>query len=99
MRFVTDPSQAREVKMRDGTTYPVGVGGSFVVTDARHVSELERGNHDYFTSAVALSAGGGNSCACGFRPWPWQMICPHCGSPNLVGHASSDYRPDVQGAR
>ena len=80
MRFITDPRQAREVKMKDGTTYPVGVGGSFVVTDSRHVSELEHGNRDYYSNAVTFG-GAGAECPCGHRSWPWQRECPKCGLP------------------
>ena len=79
MRFVTDPKQAREVKMRDGTTYAVAAGGSFVVTDARHLDEMARGNGDYYTKAATFG-GRGVDCPCGHTCWRWQRSCPKCGS-------------------
>ena len=80
MRFVTDPKQAREVKVRDGTTYPVSPGGSFVVTDAGHLEEMERGNEDYYAKSATFG-GRGVLCACGHVAWPWQRECPKCAQP------------------
>jgi hypothetical protein len=78
VRFVTDPRQAREVVMKDGTKYPVSPGGSFVVTDARHLDEMDRGNHDVYSSAITFG-GKGRECPCGFVGWRWQIVCPKCG--------------------
>jgi hypothetical protein len=81
VRFVTDPKLAKEVVMADGTKYPVSpTGGSFVVTDSKHVSELERGNHDYFTNAISFG-GKGRECPCGRLAWHWDRSCPRCGQP------------------
>ena len=77
MRFVTDPRQARKVQMKDGTVYPVGRDGHFVVTRADHLSEMDRGNKDAYGSATTF--GGGVPCLCGRSPWPWDGVCPKCG--------------------
>ena len=83
MSFTTDPKQAREVKMKDGTVYPVSVSGSFVVTDARHLEEMNRGNHDVYTNAITFG-GTGRECLCGFVGWRWTRVCSKCGQILLV---------------
>jgi hypothetical protein len=80
MRFVTDPKQARTVVMKDKTSYPVGVNGHVVITDAKHVAEMERGNKDYFSSAPGVFGGDHRACRCRRSPWPWERVCPRCGS-------------------
>ena len=77
-RFVTDPRQAREVKMKDGSVYPVSPGGSFVITDAKHLDEMSRGNRDVFSPATYTS-GKGRPCPCGHVAWAWSHACPRCG--------------------
>jgi hypothetical protein len=77
MRFVTDPRQARTVVMKDGSRYPVGSNGSFVITKAEHLTEMDRGNHDVYSSATVF--GGGEPCECRRAPWPWETECPRCG--------------------
>ena len=79
-RFVTDPKQARTVVMKDKTSYPVGANGHVVITDAKHVAEMERGNKDYFSSAPGFFGGRGVDCPCGHTCWRWQRSCPKCGS-------------------
>jgi hypothetical protein len=78
MKYVTDPRQAREVKMRDGTTYPVGAGGSFVITKSEHLDEMDRGDHDYYTAAT-YTAAKGRDCPCGRVAWGWSDTCARCG--------------------
>ena len=78
MRYTTDPKQAREVKMKDGTVYPVSPGGSFVITDARHLEEMDRGNKGVYSNAITFS-GQGRECPCGFVGWRWTRDCPKCG--------------------
>jgi hypothetical protein len=78
MRFVTDPSQAQTVKMKDGTEYKVGHDGHVVITAPDHVAEMERGNKDYFTSAVSFG-GEGVRCRCRRLAWRWERVCPRCG--------------------
>jgi hypothetical protein len=78
-RFVTDPRQAREVKMHDGTSYPVGADGHVVITDAGHLAEMDHGNRDYFSSAPGFVGGDHRACPCGRAPWRWERECPRCG--------------------
>lgn len=80
MRYLTDPHQARKVKMRDGTVYPVGRDGHFVVTKPEHLAEMDRGNTDYFGRAAGFG-GNGPTCVCGHACWPWQRECPRCSQP------------------
>ena len=80
MKFVTDPKQAREVRMRDGTRYGVSPSGSFIVTDVRHLDEMAQGDHDYYASATAFR-GRGWECPCSHACWGWQRVCPKCGLP------------------
>lgn len=80
MRFTTDPRQARTVKMKDGTAYPVSARGTFVVTRDDHLAEMSRGNKESYASAVTFG-GGGPSCDCLRTPWPWERECPRCGQP------------------
>ncbi len=78
MRFVTDPRQARKVKMRDGTTYPVSPSGGFVITRADHLAEMNQGNREVYARAASFG-GKGVNCPCGFVGWRWQRECPRCG--------------------
>lgn len=80
MRYLTDPRQAQRVKMRDGTTYPVGRDGHFVVTKPEHLAEMDRGNRDNYANATVFG-GPGEPCGCRRTPWPWETECPRCGTP------------------
>jgi hypothetical protein len=78
MRYTTDPKLAREVKMKDGTSYPVSPSGSFVITDARHLAEMDRGDRETYSNAITFG-GKGRECPCGRLAWHWDRSCPRCG--------------------
>lgn len=76
MRYLVD-GQTREVKMRDGTTYPASPSGHVVITDPKHLDEMDRGNKDYYANATTFG-GDGPVCVCGYVGWPWTRVCPRC---------------------
>lgn len=90
MRLTVDPATTRGVRMRDGTTYPVGRDGHVVITDPAHVAEFRRRPpdargaraSDYAVDLASIGpiAAPGRDCPCGWSGWAWSTTCGRCGA-------------------
>lgn len=81
-----DPRKVQTVEMRDGTKYRVGRTGSVLIDNPKHEAELLRhgapdeGETGWLSPRLGYMAAESKPCACGFSAWPWQTVCPRCGS-------------------
>ncbi len=85
-RLRVDPRKVHTVEMRDGTKYKVGRNGSVNIDNPKHEAELrshgapDEGETGWLSPRLAYMNVTSKPCSCGFSAWPWQSVCPRCGT-------------------
>jgi|ERR1035437_2558932 hypothetical protein len=80
------PKACSGLTMEDGTRYTAPMGGTVTIERDDHIAAVKRSanyTQEHFGRGglrLTFDQTPGPVCECGFALFPWQSVCPKCGS-------------------